>query len=285
MAINVSFNELKIGGMYTRDSLTSLWGYQARQAISRGVVTPANSNVIVFFVTKDKKQSATQYEDYITDNYLYWEGEKEGGNNNRIINAARNGDSIHLFYRYKHQNFEFEYKGTIQFITTVPVKDNAPLKFIFKLSEDIDQEQNQFREPETLYSTKDTTKLTLALSRIGQGKFRVDLLDMWDACSLTNVNVPEILKASHIKPWKESTNFERLDPHNGLILTPTLDSLFDGGFITFKNTGQILISKEIEPYSKILNVSENMKLRKHFEKNNQYLEYHRDIIYSKRFKL
>jgi len=282
LAININFNKLKIGETYSRNFLTEYWGYQGRQAISRGVVTPANSNDIIFFVTKDKQRTSTQYDDYISDNFLYWEGEKEGGSNNRIISASENADPIHLFYRYIHRS-DFEYMGTIQLVSFLEMKD-APFKFIFKISNEADQRQNQFNEPLFSYGSKDTTKQTLALSRIGQGKFRIDLLNMWDACSLTNVKVPEILRASHIKPWRDSNDFERLDPNNGLVLTPTLDSLFDRGFITFENSGQIMISKEIADYSKILNISSDMKLLKHFEKNDHYLEYHRDEIYLNRFK-
>jgi len=174
--------------------------------------------------------------------------------------------------------------GVIKYKEHIPM-ENEPFKFIYKITPDEEQETQGLKEPETLYGNdKDTERRIMALARIGQGKFRVDLLNMWDACSITDVKVPEILKASHIKPWKESNNFERLDPYNGLVLTPTLDSLFDRGFVTFQNNGQIIISNEIEPYSKILNITPDMKLRKHFDSNNQYLEYHRDEVYLKGFK-
>lgn len=282
MEINVSFNNLKIGGFYDRNFLTKLWGYSGRQAISKGVVTPSNSNSIVLFVTKEKQRSLTQYDDYINDGFLYWEGEEKGGNNNRIINAAGNHHPIHLFYRYRH-HAEFKYMGVIQLASFIE-KKNAPFKFIFNISAETIKGHEMLNEPEFSYGNRETEKLSTALSRIGQGKFRVDLLDLWDACSITDVKVPEILKASHIKPWKDSNNAERLDPYNGLVLTPTLDTLFDRGFITFENKGQIIISKEIEPYSKILNISPDMKLRKQFENNGHYLEYHRDEIYLNRLK-
>lgn len=282
MEINVNFNGLKIGEFYDRNFLTELWGYKGRQAISKGVVTPANSNSIVLFVTKEKQRSLTQYEDYISDDYLYWEGEEKGGNNERIINATKNHHPIYLFYRYRH-HADFKYMGIIQLASFIE-KTNAPFKFIFNISSETVEGFETFNEPEFSYGNKETERLSTALSRIGQGKYRVDLLDLWDACSITDVKVPEILKASHIKPWKESNNFERLDPYNGLVLTPTLDTLFDRGFISFENKGKILISKEIESYSKILNISPDMKLRKQFENNGHYLEYHRDEVYMKRFK-
>jgi len=282
LGIKINFSDLKVGGFYDRIFLAKLWGYQGHEAISKGVITPASSNSIVLFVTKDKQRSSTQYEDYISDDYLYWEGEEKGGNNKRIINATKDHHPIHLFYRYRHHT-DFKYMGVIQLASFIE-KTDAPFKFIFNISPETIKSLAVFNEPEFVYGNKETERQSSILSRIGQGKFRVDLLDLWDACSLTDVKVPEILKASHIKPWKECNNFERLDPYNGLVLTPTLDSLFDRGFITFENKGQILISKEIELYSKILNISPDMKLRKQFENNGHYLEYHRDEVYLKRFK-
>lgn len=271
---------MKVGGFYDRNFLTKLWGYQGRQAISKGVITPANDNSIILFVTKEKQKSSTQYVDYINDDYLYWEGEERGGNNNRIINATANQEPIHLFYRYKHHS-DFKYLGNISLVSFVK-NTNAPFRFIFKISpEKIETTIDDYFIP---YGDKVTERQSISLSRVGQGKFRMDLLDLWDSCAITKVDVPEILKAAHIKPWKDSDNFERLDPYNGLILTPTLDSLFDRGFITFEDKGQIIISKEIEPYSKVLNISPDMKLRKQFENNGHYLEYHRDEIYLKRFQ-
>lgn len=282
MEINVTFDDLEIGRFYNRNFLTKLWGYKGHQAISKGVVTPANSNDIVLFVTKEKQRSSIQYEDYISDDYLYWEGEEKGGNNDRIINATRNHHPIYLFYRYRHHS-DFKYMGDIQLVSFIEKKD-APFKFIFNISPEKTSDLTSLKEPLPSYGNKNTEREATVLSRIGQGKFRVDLLDLWDACSITDVKVPEILRASHIKPWKQCDNFERLDPYNGLVLTPTLDTLFDRGFITFENKGQIIISREIESYSKILNLSPDMKLRKLFENNGHYLEYHRDEVYLKKFK-
>lgn len=279
MGINVSFNNLTVGKFYDRNFLTDLWGYKGHQAISKGVVTPSNSNSIVLFVTKEKQRSSPQYNDYIIDDYLYWDGEEKGGNNNRIINATRNHHPIHLFYRYKHHT-DFKYMGVIHLVSFI---EDAPFKFIFNISPETNPVPLLINEPSSTYGNKETERQTMSLSRIGQGKFRVDLLNLWEACSITDVRIPEILKASHIKPWKESSNFERLDPYNGLMLTPTLDSLFDRGFISFENSGQIIISKEIEAYTKILNIEPQMKLRKQFESNGNYLEYHRDEVYLKRF--
>lgn len=276
----ISFNSLKVGNFYDRNFLAELWGYKGRQAFSRGVFTPTSSNAIILFVTKEKQNSATQYNDYISDDFLYWEGEAKGANDNRIINAKSNYEPIYLFYRHRHHS-DFKYMGLIELVHYY-IKENRPLQCIFQVNpQEHVADLKLLNEPDFIYNGKETVRRSLSLSRVGQGEFRANLLNLWDACAITSVDVPEILKASHIKPWKESTNQERLDPYNGLILTPTLDSLFDAGFVSFENNGGILLSKNIQPYSGLLNLSPDMKLRKTFSKNQHYLEYHRDVIYMK----
>lgn len=87
-----------------------------------------------------------------------------------------------------------------------------------------------------------TEKIELIKARIGQGKFRQQLLLHWKCCAVTGYREPGMLVASHIKPWSNSSNIERLDPFNGLILIPNLDRAFDRGFITFSDEGKIVIS-------------------------------------------
>jgi len=90
-----------------------------------------------------------------------------------------------------------------------------------------------------------THRRQLILARIGQGKFRHDLLRYWKACAVTGYKLPTVLRASHIKPWRECNDAERLNPANGLLLLATLDALFDKGLITFKNSGSMLVSSSL----------------------------------------
>jgi predicted restriction endonuclease len=85
--------------------------------------------------------------------------------------------------------------------------------------------------------------------RLGQQRFRQDLLNIWDGkCALTQLNIPELLRASHIKPWCDCTSQERLDPSNGLLLAVHIDGLFDRGLIPFDGSGQKLFSiASVEP--------------------------------------
>jgi hypothetical protein len=92
----------------------------------------------------------------------------------------------------------------------------------------------------------DTEAMALRKARIGQGRFRADLLNFWQGhCPITGVYTPELLRASHIKPWHVSTDPERLDAFNGLLLAVHLDALFDRALITFQDSGDMRVSKRL----------------------------------------
>lgn len=87
----------------------------------------------------------------------------------------------------------------------------------------------------------------VVIQRVGQNLFRAALLDYWQGrCCVSGLAVPELLRASHIKPWAAcDSDDERLDVFNGLLLAPHLDALFDGGWISFADNGKLLISKAL----------------------------------------
>ena len=91
-----------------------------------------------------------------------------------------------------------------------------------------------------------TTRLTNTLARVGQGGFRDALMAKWGGgCAVTGLTCPEILRASHVKPWSHSNRRERLDPNNGLLLAAHLDALFDKGLISFDDAGKMLMSSRL----------------------------------------
>ncbi len=93
-----------------------------------------------------------------------------------------------------------------------------------------------------------TTVLATVQARRGQGQFRTNLIQAWNgACAVTGLTCNEVLRASHVKPWVNSTARERLDSNNGLLLSANLDALFDKGLITFVNNGQMQISSRLSP--------------------------------------
>ena len=94
---------------------------------------------------------------------------------------------------------------------------------------------------------------------------------------MTGFNIPQALRASHIKPWKESTNRERLDPANGLLLQASLDALFDVGLVSFDGDGKLLLSKGLESKAlRKLGLTNMSKLvKKPSAATAKYLQYHR----------
>jgi hypothetical protein len=102
------------------------------------------------------------------------------------------------------------------------------------------------KEVRDVFKEVETETMVLAKARVGQGRFRADLLNLWEGqCALTDVAAPELLRASHIKSWKDSNDRERLDAFNGLLLAVHLDALFDRALVTFQDSGEMLISKRL----------------------------------------
>lgn len=130
--------------------------------------------------------------------------------------------------------------------------------------------------PEYAPGLSDTEKEYLRTARIGQGKFRKDLLKAYKGtCPVTGIKNLDLLIASHIKPWKACTNAERLDPQNGALLSALVDRLFDRGLITFNENGGIIISPILSPadYEKCgLEHAHTIELS---ERSRHYMRYHR----------
>ena len=139
-----------------------------------------------------------------------------------------------------------------------------------KIVKEIDELKLEGKEKEMVVKT-----------RVNQGEFRTRLLHCFDRCCLCGLSSPDLLIASHIKPWSHSEPAEKLDPNNGLLLCPNHDKLFDGGYISFNEDGKIQISNHIsEKDREILNISEGMKISIN-DKQAKYLAYHREKIYKK----
>ncbi len=91
-------------------------------------------------------------------------------------------------------------------------------------------------------TVRETDRLAIIRARSGQGLFKDRVSRIESRCRITGIENPVHLIASHCKPWRDSTNDERLDGENGLLLTPSIDHLFDRGFIGFENDGDLIIS-------------------------------------------
>ena len=123
-------------------------------------------------------------------------------------------------------------------------------------------------------------KLQLVKARRGQGLFKANVRLIEKACRVTGLTTPRHLIASHIKPWSISNNTEKLDGSNGLLLSPHVDHLFDKGFISFENAGDIKVSRELDPQVLkrwSIDIKSNVS---HFDsRQSEYLEYHRKEVF------
>ena len=126
-----------------------------------------------------------------------------------------------------------------------------------------------------------TERTALVQARRGQGLFRDKVRSVEHACRITRVERMEHLIASHIQPWRDSSNEQRLDGENGLLLTPTVDHLFDKGFISFENAGRLIVSPVADPVSlKRMGIDGDARVNvgAFSQGQRQYLEFHRENV-------
>lgn len=147
----------------------------------------------------------------------------------------------------------------------------------------IEWEEHLSQEVINNLTLDETQKHQIILARRGQGTFRNNVQKLEQRCRVTKVDRPEHLRASHCKPWRDcDSSDERLDGENGLLLTPSIDHLFDRGFISFEDNGELLISPVAHkvslqrmgiPIEQIINVG-NFS-----DGQRKYLDYHRNSVF------
>jgi len=125
-----------------------------------------------------------------------------------------------------------------------------------------------------------TEKEQLIKARLGQGLFRKRLVEIEAKCRLTQITNEQFLVASHIKPWRDGNNVERLDGNNGLLLSPHVDRLFDRGWISFNDDGTLLISNnDTKEVMASWGLNSNINVGSFSDKQKPYLAYHRTHVY------
>lgn len=127
--------------------------------------------------------------------------------------------------------------------------------------------------------TTETWRLLKA--RTVQGPFRNALMEHWSGtCPLTGIRIPELLRASHIKPWSRSTGHERRDPFNGLLLAVHFDTLFDQGFISFTDDGELLLAGALgAPEREVFRLGEALPRLSLAPRHATYLAHHREHVF------
>jgi putative restriction endonuclease len=135
------------------------------------------------------------------------------------------------------------------------------------------------------HSLAATEKEQLIIARRGQGLFRQNVQRLERRCRVTNVDREEHLRASHCKPWRDcASNEERLDGENGLLLTPSIDHLFDRGFISFEDDGELLVSPvaHLNSLQRMgVATAERVNVGTFSSGQRQYLDFHRNYVFLK----
>ena len=156
------------------------------------------------------------------------------------------------------------------------------LRRAFQLSKTLPDELLLSFEKQTAGLPRSTEAERLVVERVGQGLFRQGLLDYWEGrCALTGLAVPELLRASHIKPWADcATDAERLDVENGLLFAAHVDAAFDRGFITVADDGAVLVSPQLDAEArKLLGFDQARRVRGLGEGHRAYLPWHRERVF------
>lgn len=212
--------------------------------------------------------------------------------NKTLAESQENGIVVHFFEVMKPR--QYTYRGEVKLVAapyTDRQKDiNGLMRnvWVFPLKKVSDTDNSWVQEIEKLEAElnrdtiiSQTEKEQIVKARIGQSNFKKKLINRECKCALCGVTDKNLLIASHIKPWSKSTNVERLDVNNGLLLCPNHDSLFDKGFISFDATGKIKISNQLEESSKIfMNVNPTMKIELN-EQMKCYINEHFNDIFIK----
>ncbi|HEV3157422.1 MAG TPA: HNH endonuclease [Candidatus Baltobacteraceae bacterium] len=127
----------------------------------------------------------------------------------------------------------------------------------------------------------DTEKEEIIRSRRGQGLFRKCLEAIEPNCRITGITNRRLLIASHIKPWRSCiSTSERLSGYNGLLLTPTIDYLFDRGWISFQDNGELLVSPRLPQYDQKRIGLPGSEVSRPFTAEQQiFLNHHRSVTF------
>jgi len=237
---------------------------------------------------KDISKSWVQYRNTLIEqeNKIFFTIEDANGETDKSRFYIRSNDKIYKSFR------EIILPIMTKLSILKLINDKEKILYLFKPfidyfedSKNIEDSRDIIEKIENDSNLEKTKKEIIIQARIGQGKYRQDIIKELSHCIITNVNDVKLLIASHIKPWaKCDSNQERIDKYNGLLLTPTYDKLFDSGLITIEKinkneNAKILISPYLSKYNiSRLQIPSECQLNFNI-KRCEYLEYHKKNIF------
>lgn len=289
----------EVGALYNRKAqIHALLGGQQQGGIS----TPRDQPAVIIFTGEAGKSHG--YNDFWDDDgvfHYFGEGQsgdmKMTGGNLAIDRHQEQGKRLLLFKSMGHGK-PYRYDGEFLKVAAYSRPDTPATRganrtaIVFRL-QPLDQSHflpaAKVAEPSKAeLELGSTAVLKLTEVRTKQELFRRRLIDVEKQCRLTHVMDLRFLRASHIKPWSAcESGTERTDGHNGLLLTPHADLLFDRGWISFEDAGGLLVTDELpsEVRTRIgLNLKTGRSCGSFTQQQQHYLDFHRQKIFENRYK-
>ena len=307
---------LILGNFYSKKDLSLIFNEKGLLSSREGIFSNDTFHSYLFFVdlVKEGKEDRFHFNDYFDGDIFHWDSQTtQHINTPRIQKIVNKNLPILLFTRIypkvKSQTQPFIYCGRLEYIEH-DENTTRPIHIVYQSLDYDETTQNQNLidiynwKPEMIgksstnnvYLVKKqisrpkgeqkkpnyTERRGLVTSRVGQGWYRQEILKKWNnKCSITGCSLTEILISSHIKGWSECNEDERLDPNNGILLSPNIDSLFDKHLISFEDDGSIIISEKVSKQDlDILGVSKSIRLNVD-DGMKKYLKHHRNKFNNK----
>ena len=309
----MSFKNLEIGNLYSKKDLSIIFDNPNIKIIREGIYNLSETETF-FFVDLEKKgkEQRFHFDDFFEGDFFHWDSQTTQHINTPKIKEIISGSRIpYLFIRVspriKNETQPFVYCGRLKY-DEYEKGTSKPVHIIFQNIDYLDNTTNEnlievytWKPGKIGKTTKSkiskkgvissqrirnykkpdkTERSGLVISRVGQGYYRQLIREKWNnRCPVTGCEIIKILISSHIVPWSECNENERLDVENGILLSPNVDSLFDKHLISFSDEGEMLLSDKISEdvltqlgiHKKVvLPVSHGMK---------KYLKRHREIFY------
>ncbi len=279
---------LSVGQVCTMEDIANALGCKP-SAVRGGVYHAENADCIAILVTLEKGSETTPYQDSLfeSSSLLFWEGQKV----KRVAeNAFASGLDCHVFI-HRIRRSVYIYYGRAVVLRQQINQIDTPSRFVLYLPEYESLNQNQQIQHEVIaemnasYFVGSTERQNIQTIRTRQSTYRQDVIALWHGqCAVTGVDETKWLIASHIKPWRESTDFERVDPKNSLLLSPNYDKLFDRGVISFNaSNGKILLPEKMSASFwrnlERLGITDDKCLSFMPDGTEKYLSYHQKMIF------
>ena len=269
----------------------------------QGGICPSSTYPFIFIFSANTGHKYGYTDDWDNEDIFSYTGEGQVGDmdfvrgNLALRDHIESGKRVFLFKYVRKAYVRFE--GEMEFydydLFETPDRngtDRLGIKFFFKRSgavievgpEDLkivaDPLSQYSKETSRIIIPNSTERAGLVTSRVGQGAYRKSILHRWRyKCAVTKFSQPKVLIASHILPWKDAKDEQRMDIENGILLSPNYDALFDKNFISFEDSGKIILSDKtsINEYGK-LGITGRERISNLTTGNKEYLDFHRSKL-------